>query len=111
MLSEEILSLAEYIKTRDLYPPVVKTGYPPEDILLSDPGKTAARLRRYIRGLKRSADSITASRRRILQRSSGSIRLRISESSLTAAYRSTFRRSTALLPGVPIRTKPTFSVQ
>lgn len=29
-------------------PPVVKTGYPPEDILLSDPGKTAARLRRYI---------------------------------------------------------------
>ena len=42
MLSEEILSLAEYIKTRDLYPPVVKTGYPPEDILLSDPGKTAA---------------------------------------------------------------------
>lgn len=39
MLSEEILSLAEYIKTRDLYPPVVKTEYPPEDILLSDPGK------------------------------------------------------------------------
>ena len=48
MLSEEILSLAEYIKPRDLSPPVVKTGYPPEDILLSDPGKTAARLRRYI---------------------------------------------------------------
>lgn len=39
MLSEEILSLAEYIKTRNLYPPVVKTGYPPEDILLSDSRK------------------------------------------------------------------------
>ena len=36
MLSKEILELAERIKSEDLYPPVTKVDYSPDDVLLPD---------------------------------------------------------------------------
>lgn len=48
MLSEEILSLADYIRKNDLYPPVVPVAYDPDDILLPPSTMTAVRLRAYL---------------------------------------------------------------
>ena len=58
MLSDEILSLAGYIKNNDLYPPIVTVGYSPDDILLSDAGMTAVRLRKYILSQNVSTDTM-----------------------------------------------------
>lgn len=48
MLSKEILELAERIKSEDLYPPVTKVDYSPDDVLLPDCTANAKRLREYI---------------------------------------------------------------
>ena len=48
MLSNEILSLAEFIRNNDLYPSIVRIEYSLEDLLLSDSAMTAKRLGEYM---------------------------------------------------------------
>ncbi len=48
MFRQEIYDYIDYIMKNDIYPPIVKVDYDPDDIMLNDPVRIAKRLRQYI---------------------------------------------------------------